>query len=346
MAVRKVLIGAATALVGLFIASLLSACGKGGAPAPIPEQNVSPDGYTLTMLDGCRNAMPDDGQIALSVEATGGRIRVAAFLREDGLPLGADLYAEVSYPANVHPVKFSVGDAFGESERSISLAVLGRRPLPVGVSLVSAHRDEIVPAGVLFTVEFAPGTLPASRAVSRAPTGDGNVLHDRDIAIVVDDLNADFEWKERNSGDYDRDGVVAIADITPIAMHYGEKTDGDPDVVDLVDGSENDEVDIADITPIAIHYASAIEGYRIWRSDLAGGQHLPEPGNPLSDVSASRPDEGTAPPGRLVYTYKYQLHFRQGGGCRLASGEICALLARGSRADEFRQRFREGLRGR
>jgi len=273
MTVRKVLIGATAALVWLFTASLLSACGKDAAPAAIPTQNASPDGYSLAMLDGCRNAMPDDGQMALSVEVSGGRIRVAAVLREDGLPLEADLYAELSYPANVHPVKFSVGDAFGESERAISLAVLDRRPLPVGVSLIGAHREEAVP------------------------------LHARDIAIIVDDLNVDFEWKEKNRGDYNRDGVVAIDDITPMAMHYGKETADDPDVVDLVDGSENGVVDIADITPIAMNYAGVIEGYRIWRSDLMGGQYLPEPGNPLSDVSAPRPDGETAPPGRLVYTY-------------------------------------------
>ncbi len=303
MTVRKVLIGAATALVGLIIAFVLSACGKGGAPAAIPAWNASTDGYSLAMLDSFRNAMPDDGRIALSAEVSGGRIRVAAVLREDGLPLGADLYTELSYPADVHPVSFAVGDAFGDEERSISLAVLDRCPLPVGVSLIGAHRDETIPAGELFTVEFAPGALSSPHAVSRAPEGGYNVLHDRDIAIVVDDLNVDFEWKERNCGDYDRDGVVGIADITPIAMHYGKVTDEDPDVVDLVDGSENGVVDIADITPIAMNYADVIEGYRIWRSDLMGGQYLPEPGNPLSDVSASRPDEETAPPGRLVYTY-------------------------------------------
>ena len=303
MVARKALIGAATSVVLLIIASLLSACGRGGAPSAIPTQNVSPGGYALTLLDGFGNTIPDDGRIALTVEESSGGIIAAAFLREDGLPLGADLYAELSYPANVHPVKFSVGGAFGDAERSISLAVLNRQPLPVGVSLISPSRDETVPAGGLFTVEFARGGLSSPRAVSGAPTGDGNVLHDRDIAIVLDGLNVDFEWKERNCGDYDRDGVVGIADITPIAIHYGKQNGDDPDVVDLVDGSGNGEVDIADITPIAMNYADVIEGYRIWRSDLMGGQYLPEPGNPLSDVSASRPDEGAAPPGRVVYTF-------------------------------------------
>jgi len=331
MAARKALIGAATSVVLLIIASLLSACGRGGAPSAIPTQNVSPGGYALTLLDGFGNTIPDDGRIALTVEESSGGIIAAAVLCEDGLPLGADLYAELSYPANVHPVKFSVGGAFGDEERSISLAVLNRQPLPVGVSLISPSRDETVPAGGLFTVEFARGGLSSPRAVSGAPTGDGNVLHDRDIAIVLDGLNVDFEWKERNCGDYDRDGVVGIADITPIAMHYGKNTGDDPDVVDLVDGSGNGEVDIADITPIAMNYADVIEGYRIWRSDLMGGQYLPEPGNPLSDVSASRPDEGAAPPGRLVYTFSdiapddtvYYIFYPYGDGeTGVASDEI------------------------
>ena len=303
MAVRKVLNCAAAALVWLIIASLLWACGKGGTPAVIPSQSVSPDGYALTMLDSSGAAMPDDGQVELSAEVSRGRIRVAAVLREEGLPLGADLYAELAYPANVHPVKFSVGDAFGDEKHSVSLAVLDRRPMPVGVSLIGAQRDEAVLAGKLFTVEFAQGALPAPRAVSGAPIGDVNKLHDRDITIVVDDLTVDFEWKEKNRGDYTRDGVVAIDDITPIAMHYGKQTNDDPDVVDLVDGSENGVVDIADITPIAMNYASVIEGYRIWRSNLTGGQYIVNPDDPLSNVSASRPDEGTALPGRLIYTF-------------------------------------------
>ncbi len=331
MVTKKAMSGAALSFILAGVVLLLATCGGDSSPAGVKAPNVT-GGYSLKLLDSNGEALPDDGRIVLKVGKSGTSITAKAILREEGLPLGADLYAELAYPPNVRPVRFTVGESFGAEERTVALAMLEQSPLPVGVSLIGAHRNSPVPAGELFTVEFAAGSAPRARSVSGAPTGDNNKLHNNDIAIVVDGLNVDFTWKERNSGDYDRDGEVGIADITPIAMHYGKVTNDDPDIVDLVDGSENGEVDIADITPIAMNYGSAIEGYRIWRSNLSGGQYLANLDDPNSpDVSASRPDEETAPPGRLEYTYSdvapddavYYIFYPYGDGeVGEASGEI------------------------
>ncbi len=217
---------ASLALVMLVLGIALAGCGGKKAPATLASAALEED-FQITLLDASGAALPDSSRISLEVSLQAGCARATAVLREDGLPLGADLYAELSYPSWMHPVGLSVGKAFGGEERSISVAVLDQRPLPVGVSLVGAYRSEVVTAGELFTVGFAAGAS-SSRSTSGPPIGGYNVLHDRDIAIVVDGLSVDFEWKEKNRGDYNRDGVVGIDDITPIAIHFGKVTNDDP----------------------------------------------------------------------------------------------------------------------
>ena len=64
-------------------------------------------------------------------------------------------------------------------------------------------------------------------------------------------------WEARIPGDYNRDGKVSIADITPIAMRYGEEVADDP-YLRVIDGAINDVIDIADLTKIAEFYGTKL----------------------------------------------------------------------------------------
>jgi len=55
---------------------------------------------------------------------------------------------------------------------------------------------------------------------------DGEVVNNRVIGM---------QWRYRNLGDYNQDGVVSIDDITPLAIHYGESVPDDDTIRELID---------------------------------------------------------------------------------------------------------------
>jgi len=99
-----------------------------------------------------------------------------------------------------------------------------------------------------------------------------------------------LQWDELNSGDGDNSGDVSIADISPIAMNYGDSSiDGIDDDEDfLADYDRNGTVGISDITPMAMFYGVDIAGYQVQIAvppsedftDIPGGMVLREDINP------------------------------------------------------------------
>ena len=52
---------------------------------------------------------------------------------------------------------------------------------------------------------------------------------------VVNNRVKGMQWRYRNLGDYNQDGVVSIDDITPLAIHYGESVPDDDTIRELID---------------------------------------------------------------------------------------------------------------
>ena len=112
----------------------------------------------------------------------------------------------------------------------------------------------------------------SAKHASIAPSGD---------FAKVADLSFDFSdktlsWTYANLGDYDLNGETAIADITPIALHYLADTDdgvGDDALEAWVDGDLSGEVAISDITPIARNFMGEVANYRILTSAQANGEY-------------------------------------------------------------------------
>ncbi len=72
-------------------------------------------------------------------------------------------------------------------------------------------------------------------------------------------------WHYQNLGDYNQDGFVGVADITPIAISYGQ-TYAPADVnsaLAVIDGSGNGTIDISDVTPIAMNFGVNCAGYLV-----------------------------------------------------------------------------------
>ncbi|MCB1219970.1 MAG: PQQ-binding-like beta-propeller repeat protein [Planctomycetales bacterium] len=92
--------------------------------------------------------------------------------------------------------------------------------------------------------------------VSAAPGGVAGAVSDLSVAGTT------FKWSLRNNGDYDQNGEVNVADITPVGIHLGKSSsDADWGKARLADGDGNGQVTIADITPIGINFGNSISGY-------------------------------------------------------------------------------------
>lgn len=100
------------------------------------------------------------------------------------------------------------------------------------------------------------------KLVSAAPQGDANRV---DLSMVDDGFGGFMlEWSYLNVGDYDRNGEVNVADITPIAVYFSSsQVDANWAEAQLADGDGNGEVNVADVTPIAVNYLSQIAAYEV-----------------------------------------------------------------------------------
>jgi outer membrane protein assembly factor BamB len=148
-----------------------------------------------------------------------------------------------------------------------------------------------------------------SKTISIEPTG--NLCKVTDLAAASDPAGtqATVTWTEALAGDCNNDGEVSIADLQPIAAHYGETSSGPGSPAYLADADESGEVGITDLQPIAADYSMHIEGYEVWRGHYNGAStdweatFRPNVGNPANtSFSADRPSPAPVST-RPAYTY-------------------------------------------
>jgi hypothetical protein len=163
-------------------------------------------------------------------------------------------------------------------------------PLPPGWALDSSSWSSnadllqlVIPAGngldigvvPLRTWQARPLALSlrftsSPRAASTPPTGNANKLFDLTLE-QVDSARVRLSWTEVNRGDYDLNGLVNIADLTPLARRFLETYD--PQAADApqqpaywVDGDGNGELSLTDVTVIGQRYGNQVAGYSINRN--------------------------------------------------------------------------------
>src|SRR5690606_9963876 len=68
-------------------------------------------------------------------------------------------------------------------------------------------------------------------------------------------------------GDYDQNGLVTVADLTPLGIHLNTEVVDPLSTRAHVDGDKNDFVTLADLTPIGANFGrSALGGFAVYRS--------------------------------------------------------------------------------
>jgi hypothetical protein len=178
--------------------------------------------------------------------------------------------------------------------------------LVLGLARCAPWRGTRVAAGELCQLSFAPGaerTFRSASAVNEDPAGAVTLQ-----IIKASPSGVQLEWDEINTGDYNNNGQVEIADITPIGMYFGQQVAQAtvPAELQLVDGDSNGEINIADLTPIGRNFQRVIQGYSVYRA--LGASPPAGAFSPLGQPAVARTDVwDAASPGqrhqRLHYTY-------------------------------------------
>jgi len=175
------------------------------------------------------------------------------------------LYFELSYDAQ-HSRLISAEPAgfFAVEPEVLRLAALDRHApgrLWFGAVLAGfPGREGFSGDGVLATVRFRVGSSEVPiRAVSGVPSSSLSA------AVLVMESGS-LKWYCFNQGDYDQNGEVNLADLTPIAANFHATGFDFKMSVSCVDGDDNGEVNLGDIQPIAANFQNSLDGYHVYRS--------------------------------------------------------------------------------
>jgi YD repeat-containing protein len=264
-----------SALATLLACLLLGSCGSSGIkPA---EMHVP----SLRVTDSAGVVLPPD------------------YARMVQTPRGFDIFAtdpaasgfELSYdPLRQQAVQVVRGDYFASDDLYLAVTSV---PGLVAVGGHSFKAVELPPGGALVaSIELQDGPAAersgsATLGVSAKPQAFGYIDNG--------DGTASFSWEHHNVGDYDQDGEVNIADLTPVGVHF-KRVSGDANwaAASIADGDENGEVNVADLTPIGQHFKTLVSGYALEQSATATGPYTAGADLPVS--------AGVAQP-RKTYTH-------------------------------------------
>jgi len=108
--------------------------------------------------------------------------------------------------------------------------------------------------------------LATSRLACQPPSGEANRV--TDLALYDNgDGTFTLSWTYKNVGDYNQDGIVDIADITPLAENFLQPASP---TNEWIDGNNDGQIDIADIAPLAENFFNEVAGYVIEASPIGG----------------------------------------------------------------------------
>ena len=235
-------------------------------------------GFELIALDSFNR--PDASlQSGLSMERSGDELAIRS-----SVPASTALLYLRSLDGSEHVESVDFGPA---SVIGISLAQQGGFQ---AIGVTSGPQRSLDTSLPLARISLAEGNAQPQRQVDAIDTANNRVgLNDQQRLIAQDngEAVATLSWRERLTGDYDVNGTVTIADITPLGINLGKSYDlADPDgtpKVEIADGDVNGLITVADITPIGQNFEVRIIGYDVYRTALSSPDE-----DPTADVTDAR----------------------------------------------------------
>lgn len=143
----------------------------------------------------------------------------------------------------------------------------------IGLARIGPRRGGGDVTGPLARICFSAGPEQPRRTVS-AVNDDPHSSAVFTASGGGDYLVADVAWEERNIGDYNNNGLVEVADLTPVGIYFNQEvaTADDPELVAIVDGNLDGFVTVNDITPIGQNFGSRVDGFRLYAAFKANPQ--------------------------------------------------------------------------
>lgn len=234
----------------------------------------------LLALSSCRAGQPVTTAASVQVEysALAGRSAAGVSVQRSG-DLISISFASVDGEGRFLSVSLNPDEALMEEEwtsdsQTLHLSVPVPGGFDVGLTALQGYSGQQVRA------RFCVGR--AGKTASIPPKGHANLITDLLVTQATGD-NVLLDWTEVNTGDYDFNSEVNVADIVPLGRLLGTQIDTESAQSKLshgywVDGDHNGEINLGDLTPIGLNYHSALIGYCVRRNGLVlDGEQAGEP---------------------------------------------------------------------
>ena len=251
----------------LLVALLLpmGSCGGGGPASPAGIE-ASQGGFTATVLLESLVGGATLQDCTLGITESADAVEVSLGVK-DAAGLKA-AYMQLAFnPNRYDPVQVLPAGLLGEDNRVLRLhASAGRGRIDYGEVLIRPlEQPGFNGDGEVVKIRFARQAQTKPRTASTPPLA-------RQSQALLFHEGGLLEWRYASQGDYDQNGEVNIADLTPLGMHFGESAVPLPafdyeSALSVIDGDGNGELNLSDITPIGQNYVrTANGGYGVFTS--------------------------------------------------------------------------------
>lgn len=176
-----------------------------------------------------------------------------------------NLYLYIAYPADRYSLTAARLDE-GRDGEYLFLAVPRRidNVVVAGLARVGSRSGTALEPGALAEFRFTAGRDNVGKTASAVNDDPRSAVK---LEVYYGGCMGDLglSWEERNIGDYSNNGLVEIADLTPVGVHFGKSVEGpEADWLELVDGNLDGAITVADITPIGQNFLKHIDGFHVY----------------------------------------------------------------------------------
>jgi hypothetical protein len=257
-------------LLVIILGVCASACSGNVPHTPASSNNTGSAGFALQLLPDPL-LQQECGRLSLRchVEEANTVVEVSVA----GARELRSVYFKLLYDKNIYTPLSAVADGLARCGPALSLNLLDD-PGVVYSGQVLQHPQEAMGMngnGVIAVVTFKPAVSAAGamalRHASTPPVTDGSRAR-----LSWQPATSELFWYVTNQGDYNQNGTVDIADLTPLGINFGAMGPfANSDVRSCVDGDGDNSIGLSDLAPLGINYGhSTAGGYYAYEAlDLA-----------------------------------------------------------------------------
>lgn len=246
--------------LSLLLTLFACACGSSMQQAGTDGNRDIAASLSLRVMDESFIAGSSAGSFGLTSRRTGNELLVS--VRADAAEGLRALYYELDFdPGVLNLVEASPAPAFGSSGNIISMMQASAAgSLQAGQVLIHPERQAgFSGSGELAVLRFR--LEPDSRLRNASKVNDKASA--APLELAWNNADKQLGWYYNNPADYDQNGEVNVADLTPLAVHFGASNIGGfplQQVESVVDGDGNGLINLADITPIGVNFGNGGSG--------------------------------------------------------------------------------------